>query len=262
MRVETLTDGIAINTEFPPDGKGGVDAQQLFDVVLKAAGLLPLVIADPPYGNIVDREYDKITSGDNVFATTLINWTIAIGAMSTPGAALYFWGGIGKPRFRPYFKYLSRVEEETSYELSSLITWKKKRAYGIQWGYLFTREECAYLIKGDAKKPLKFNPPYLDVERGYEGYNKKYPAKSKFFRRTNVWDDITEIFKGKVHINQKPEALAKVMIEAHTEPGEWVMDPFAGSGSTALAARALGRKFIMIEKDPVEFEKMLKRLKE
>jgi len=85
----------------------------------------------------------------------------------------------------------------------------------------------------------------------------KYPAKSEFLRRSNVWDDITEIMRGKTHINQKPLRLMEIPIETHTEPGEWVLDPFAGSGTTAFAARKLGRKFVVVEEDHVEFDKII-----
>ena len=50
------------------------------------------------------------------------------------------------------------------------------------------------------------------------------------------------------------------MIEIHTAPDEWVVDPFAGAGTTAAAARKLGRKFVMIESNVEIFEGMAERL--
>ena len=170
------------------------------------------------------------------------------------------WGGVGTYRNRPFLRYMSEVESLTPFHISTPITWKKKRAYGIQWGYLFTREEIAFMILGDPKKPRKFEVPLLETERGYAGYNAKYPAKSKFYRRTNVWDDVTEIFRGKTHPTEKPTALAKIAILAHTNPGEFVFDPFAGSGSTGVAAKELGRRFVLVERDADTFNKMVTRL--
>jgi DNA modification methylase len=118
------------------------------------------------------------------------------------------------------------------------------------------------LIKGDdIKKPRRFNVPLLEEKRGYAGFNKKYPAKSEFYRRTNVWTDITEIMQGKVHDAQKQQRVIEIPIEVHTQPGEFVIDPFAGSGTTALAAAKLGRRFVVIEKDEKIFEDMLTRLR-
>jgi DNA modification methylase len=69
------------------------------------------------------------------------------------------------------------------------------------------------------------------------------------------------LFQGKVHPTQKTQRLHEVMIEIHTNPGDYVIDPFAGSGVTAFAARALGRKFVVIERDKKYFDELIERLK-
>jgi modification methylase len=55
----------------------------------------------------------------------------------------------------------------------------------------------------------------------------------------------------KLHPTQKPEALLHRVILACTQPGEVVLDPFLGSGTTAAVARRLGRRFIGIEREPL-----------
>jgi modification methylase len=54
----------------------------------------------------------------------------------------------------------------------------------------------------------------------------------------------------KLHPTQKPEALLHRVILACTAPGDIVLDPFLGSGTTAAVAKRLGRRFIGIERDP------------
>jgi len=54
----------------------------------------------------------------------------------------------------------------------------------------------------------------------------------------------------KAHPTQKPEALLKRVLLATTKPGDLVLDPFFGTGTTGAAAKALGRRFIGIERDP------------
>ena len=171
---------------------------------------------------MVSNDWDKGITADDY-----MRWTNDCLTYLAKGASLYMWGGIGKPHNRIFFEWLSKVEDETSMTLRNLITWKKRRAYGKKDDYLFTREECAWLVNGE--KPKTFNIPLLNEERGYAGFNPDYPAKSKFLRRTNVWTDINELFKGKEHVAQKPERLAEIMIETHTRKGDIVMDPFAGS---------------------------------
>jgi site-specific DNA-methyltransferase (adenine-specific) len=233
-------------------------------VVRELAGDVPLIATDPPYGNIVNEAWDKTSLTDEKFAQWMFRWTVTWQTILLDRGAFYVWGGIGKPGFRPFLKYLMKVEEHarTDLNLANLITWSKKRAYGVKHNYLFTREECAYFCKGDIKKPLVFNIPLLSVKRGYAGYNKKYPAKSEFKRRTNVWMDTTEVMRNKKHPTEKAARVVEIPIEVHTNPGDWVVDPFAGCGTTGIAARKLGRKFVLIEQDEEHYRMMVERLSE
>lgn len=54
----------------------------------------------------------------------------------------------------------------------------------------------------------------------------------------------------KAHPTQKPESLLYRVVVASTDPGQVILDPFAGSGTTAAVARRLGRHFIGLERDP------------
>lgn len=65
----------------------------------------------------------------------------------------------------------------------------------------------------------------------------------------------------RVHTAQKPIALMEELVRDFTDPGETVLDPFAGSGTTGVACLRLGRRFIGIEKDPKYFELACERLR-
>ena len=223
-------------------------------------GEAPLIVADPPYGNVLPVGWDRWTGDQRDMVEWMLAWTQRWQLALLPNAAFYVWGGIGRPGFRPFFQYLTKVEG-LNFRMANLITWKKRRAYGVQHNYLFTREECAYFINGpDIKKPRCFNVPLLEEKRGYAGYDPKHPAKSERYRRSNVWADITEVMRGKVHDAQKAQRVMEVPIEVHTQLGEWVIDPFAGSGTTALAAQRLGRRFLVFERDEATFETMVQRI--
>lgn len=216
-------------------------------------GKFPLVIADPPYGDIVKEKWDNWGYEEYIKLAKIIEDVLI------DGGSAYVWGGVGKYKNRTFFKFLANVEDETCLHLRNVITWSKKRAYGKSNDYLFTREEVAWLVKGE--KPLIFNIPLLDEKRGYAGYNAKYPAKSEYKRRTNVWTDITEVFSGKKHECEKPERLAEVMINTHTNSGDEVLDLFAGSGNVSVVATKLGRRFVAVENDDVVYKLLLERLK-
>jgi len=204
---------------------------------------IPLIITDPPYGNIVKQKWDlDWTYSHQIALTHLIDYCLI------PGGTAYVWGGIGRPGDRLFFKWLGELEDDPCHmlQLYNYITWGKRRAYGTPYNYLYTREECAMLVKGE--RPSVFNIPLLDSKRGYKGFNPKYPAKSEFFRRSNVWSDINEIFNNKIHECEKPSRLAEIMIETSSNEGDLILDFFAGSGSTGIAAMKLNRKSILIEK--------------
>jgi len=243
-KVKKFKNGIVINGEF--------GSPEVAKILKKWEGKLPLVVSDPPYSGIVKDEWDQ-----NIGADDYVRWTKDMLKYLKPKGSMYVWGCYGKPGNRTYFEYLSRVEKETGMTMQNVITWSKKRAYGTQYNYLHTSEYVAWLTNGE--RPGKFKVPLLDIERGYAGYNKSYPALSKFLRRTNVWS-VNELFKGKIHPTEKPTKLAEIMIETHTKKGDWVMDPFGGSGSSGEAAIKLGRKFILVERDPTYFKAIINRL--
>jgi modification methylase len=64
----------------------------------------------------------------------------------------------------------------------------------------------------------------------------------------------------KVHPTQKPEALLHRIIAATTKPGDVVLDPFFGTGTTGAVAKRLGRRFIGIERDSTYVAAALKRI--
>lgn len=86
-----------------------------------------------------------------------------------------------------------------------------------------------------------------DWERAVEGggFRLTYPS--------NLWTDITVPFwsmpENTDHPTQKPEKLLAKIILASTNPGDVILDPFLGSGTTSVVAKKLGRRFVGIEID-------------
>lgn len=65
-----------------------------------------------------------------------------------------------------------------------------------------------------------------------------------------------------IHPTEKPVGLLTHLITAVTKPGALILDPFAGSGSTCVAAKKTGRRFIGIELDDGHYENASKRIEE
>ena len=66
----------------------------------------------------------------------------------------------------------------------------------------------------------------------------------------------------KIHPTQKPLELFKRLILASSNDGDLILDPFSGSGTTAIAAKHLNRRFIAFEKNETFYQASIKRLKE
>lgn len=197
-----------------------------------------VTIADPPYGDILSEKWDR---------ADVDAWIALVSSLEMFETPIYFWGGTGKIKHRPFFEFILRVEQETNYSLRDLITWKKVRAFGKAKDYLYVREECAYLtLHGEV--PLTFHVPYLSEKRGYAGFNEKYPAKSEYKRRGNVWVE-TELLRDKVHPAQKAPIVCRIPIEVHTQERDLVLDLYSGSGETSFQAIHLNRSFVAIERD-------------
>jgi len=98
-------------------------------------------------------------------------------------------------------------------------------------------------------------------DQGAKGYTFNYEALKAGNEDIQVRSDWTiplctgeERLKGrdgkKVHPTQKPEALLARVILSSSRPGDLILDPFSGTGTTGAAAKRLGRQFIGIERDP------------
>ena len=65
--------------------------------------------------------------------------------------------------------------------------------------------------------------------------------------------------KGKIHPTQKPTEILEYFIELLSNQGDLVLDTFAGSGSTGIAAKNTGRDCVLVERDTKMFAKMSER---
>lgn len=68
--------------------------------------------------------------------------------------------------------------------------------------------------------------------------------------------------RDRCHPNEKPVEMVAHFLNLHSYPGDTVLDPFMGSGTTGVAALRLGRRFIGVELDPAHFETACRRISE
>ncbi len=95
---------------------------------------------------------------------------------------------------------------------------------------------------------------YEDLRREYEYLRREYEDLRRYFdcrtgdQKTDVWQFAPET-KRVGHPTQKPLALLHYMVRLSCRPNGTILDPFAGSGTTGRAAKDLGRKAVLIERE-------------
>lgn len=103
---------------------------------------------------------------------------------------------------------------------------------------------------------------YLRAE--YENLRAEYENLRRpfFLKPSHQWGDVWtfRIPRERVHPTQKPESMLRQIIEVSSRPGDLVVDPFMGSGTTLRAAKDLGRRAIGIELDERYCESAANRL--
>lgn len=99
---------------------------------------------------------------------------------------------------------------------------------------------------------LKFNLPYAKIAQTFN------PEMGV----TDVWRDIDFYSEKRFHPTQKPMKLISRLIQASSNQGDAVLDPFGGAGSTILSAYQLGRRCTTIELDEKYYQTMLERFEE
>jgi site-specific DNA-methyltransferase (adenine-specific) len=218
-----------------------------------------LVFADPPY-NIDQAEWDGFESQDHYIAWSL-QWLAEASRVLTPAGSLYVCG---------FSEILADLKRPASKHFASCrwLIWhyKNKANLGSDWGR--SHESIIHFRRTANTRP------HIDrVRIPYGAHTLRYPgrpqAASSNFGNGKVRDpwmphplgakpkdvvDIPTTCNGMnektPHPTQKPEELVRRFVLASSEPGDTVLDPFSGSGTTAVVAEQLGRKWLACDLNP------------
>lgn len=218
------------------------------------AASFDLLFADPPYN--LTKSFGKTTfrelSSDE-YEAWLDSWLSLCIPLLKPTASIYICGD---------WRSSSAIQRVGSkyFRLQSRITWEREKGRGAKANWKNSAEDIWFFTVSDeftfnldaVKLRRKVMAPYKE-----NGRPKDWKASDAGnFRDThpsNIWTDITIPFwsmpENTPHPTQKPEKLLAKVILASTNPGDRILDPFAGSGTTAVAAKKLGREFVAIEAD-------------
>ncbi len=118
-------------------------------------------------------------------------------------------------------------------------------------------------VKPSSKPRLSGDCPGLGFETIVGGWCGQGHSKWNGGGQAGTWTANPEKrTDGNTHTSIKPQKLMRELVGQFTNRGQVILDTFMGSGSTGVAALALGRKFIGIERDPEYFDISCKRVEE
>lgn len=165
---------------------------------------------------------DDFDSANRLFLSSLPLWRNILKPGSYVGCCC---GGGGGHKGLQFVRWSSAIAKRFVWEQAVVFD---KGPIGIGWRY---RRSYEFVLLAHRKGKARWCSDAHDIENiirpGDYGIKKIIPSKTQ-------------------HPTEKPWQLAAHFIQLHTKPGDIVLDPFMGSGSTGVAALALGRRFIGI----------------
>lgn len=218
------------------------------------AGSVDLVFADPPYNlqlereltrpdtsvvDAVDDDWDKFGSFGDYDAFTRA-WLLQCRRVLKPDGALWVIGS-----YHNIFR-VGTILQDLGFWVLNDIVWRKVNPMPNFKGRRFTNahETLIWASRGAETKRYTFHYEAL------KGGNDDVQMRSDWFIPLCTGEERLKDAAGrKVHPTQKPEALLARVLLSSTNPGDVILDPFFGTGTTGAVAKKLGRHFIGLERD-------------
>lgn len=152
------------------------------------------------------------------------------------------------------------------------LTWLREKGRGSKRNWKENMEDIWFCVNGEGykfnldavkiRKPIV--APYRDANRRPKDWMEKEGERYRYTCPPNIWLDMVVPFwsmpEDTPHPAQKPEKLVERIILAGSDAGDNVLDPFMGSGTTAVVAKRLGRNFTGFEVNEEFVRLALKRL--
>ena len=216
-------------------------------------GSVDMVFADPPYNLQLEGElhrpnnsrvdgveeawdrFDDFASYDSFSEA----WLAAARRLLKPEGTLWVIGS-----YHNIFRVGARLQD-LGYWILNDVVWRKTNPMPNFRGRRFTNaHETMIWCAKDREARYRFNYEAM------KSLNDDLQMRSGWlFPICNGGERLKDKDGRKAHPTQKPEALLHRVILASTQPGDLVLDPFFGTGTTGVVAKRLGRNYIGIERD-------------
>jgi DNA modification methylase len=226
---------------------------------------IDLTFLDPPFNQQKDYASHNDNLPENQYWEMIREVCRKVWEKTSRGGAIYLM------HREKNAENLLRVLRQTGWEFQNLIVWKKMTSAvpsNFRFGKSF--QIIGFATKGSRPRcfnRLRINPPLFK--------NQKRERENGVFV-TDFWDDIRELTSGyfagdeafrrengeRFHKQQSPIALVLRIILSSSQVGDLILDPFAGTGTTAIVAKQLKRQSVSIEIDETNIKQIENRLSE
>lgn len=227
-----------------------------------ASGSVNLVLTDPPYG-ITANSWDIAPDLNRLWGA--LKSVLSAGGSAVMTAQTPFDKVLGASNL-PWLKYewIWKKTYVTGHLQAKIAPLKQHE--NILVFTPATTELRTYNPQGVVRKPIEYHRVDSRSSSNYGRPFSKYGPQQEYYVRefTGYPRDVLEFGPDpiKLHPTQKPIALMRYMVRTYSNPGDLVLDPFMGSGTTAIACVLEHRNFIGFELDKHYWEVANKRLRD
>lgn len=244
------------NNATVKDLQNRIIIQDLFDTVnFLPEKFVDLLFIDPPYNltkNFSSVKFKEMK--DDEYENYIDSWLGKLTKILKPSASIYFccdWK-TSIPAYNVLKKY---------FNVRNRITWEREKGRGAKDNWKNSYEDIWYCTVSDkftfntesVKLKRLVRAPYKTDDGNPKDWKNENGKNFRVTHPSNLWNDITIPFwsmpENTDHPTQKPEKLLAKIILASTNENDFVFDPFLGSGTTAVTAKKLNRKFCGVEID-------------
>ncbi len=207
---------------------------------------IDLVLTDPPYG-IGYKKWDNID-----FRNFTRNWVMECFRILKNNGTMWSFMGYEK-----IFDFIPLLEKYGNVHLENWIIWARQKGRGSSKHLKSQREDIFHITKSDnftwnnIKTLREVVCPYVKDGKPRGWFLDENGKRVRWTGLGNVWVYTAPQYNSKidkqVHPAQKPTMLIDRLIRLSSNEGDLILDPFLGSGTTAVAAKQLNRNFIGIE---------------
>ncbi len=225
-----------------------------------------LLFIDPPYN--LNKKFSSVNFKEmknDEYEKWIDSWLSKLIKILKPNSSIYFccdWK-TSIPAYNVLKKY---------FIIRNRITWEREKGRGAKDNWKNSYEDIWYCTLSDkftftteaVKLKRLVRAPYKTDDGNPKDWQSENGKNFRITHPSNLWTDITIPFwsmpENTDHPTQKPEKLLAKIILASTNESDFVFDPFLGSGTTAVTAKKLNRKYCGVEIDETFASLTLKRL--